>query len=707
MMKFSLTSVFNLVAGYKKQSIRRKLLVLLLLASLGPVLIVGLISFTSSRRAMVNKIADYSGAALHSTADYLQLVINRYADITYQLISNREINLCLEEYCQAQTSYERLVTGRRLGHHLQGYVFNDQEIISMLFFPYASEYHYLVGSAFDDGYLAELRASDFFTQVKEANGQVVFSDLKKYKQSRGDLHFIMVARQIANTLTGEKLGIFILCLNQQRLHQVINSGLAGEGQDTAAESGRYSLILNNKGAIISAPAGDLLGEDVSRLLKNRRELEEIFTREPGRGGFVSKVQGKRVFIAYEAIPEIGWQLLSITPTSYLYAEANRLGWITFLVGLVFTALAVFISMKASESISLSVEKISDAMRQAESGDLTVAVQIESEDEFARLGQSFNRMIAQISKLIIDVKEAVSSVRRNSEVLEDSSEQSLHSAESVAVAMEQISKGTLEQTKESEKSSEKMNLLARQIEEVVSKASEVGVISGATKALSSNSKDAVDLLIEKATETDQITKEILANLRDLMVSADEIGDITEAISAISEQTNLLALNASIEAARAGEAGRGFAVVADEVNKLAVQTQEAVKTISNILQRIHKKTKTSTQTADHAHSIIEDQKNVVTLVHKSFDAIISSMDNVVERMNNMTALIQEIDTYKNETIQSIVNINAVSQETAASAEEVSASSEQQSSMAAQVKALAAELKDQARQLEEAIARFKVDG
>lgn len=705
MMKFSLTSIRSLVAGYAKQSIRRKLLVLLLLASLGPVLIVGLISFTSSRRAMVNKIADYSGEALHNTADYLQLVISKYVDITYQLISNREINLCLEEYCQAQTSYERLVTGRRLGHHIQGYAFNDQDIISMLFFPYGSEYHYLVGSAFDNEYLAELRASDYFTQVREANGQVVFSDLNIFKQSQGDLHFIMIARQIANTLTGEKLGIFVICLDQERLHQVINSGLAGEGHDSAEESGRYSLILNNKGEIISAPTTDLLGGDVSRLLKKRRDIEEIFTSEPGRGNLVSKVQGKRVFIAYEAMPEIGWRLLNIIPTSYLYAEANRVGWITFLVGLVFTALAVFISLKASESISISVGKISDAMRQAELGDLTVTVRIESEDEFARLGQSFNRMIAEISQLITDAKEAVSSVRQHSEALEDSSEQSLQSAESVAVAMEQISKGTLEQTAESEKSSEKMDLLARQIEEVVTKAGEVGTISGAAKALSRNSKDAVDLLIEKATETDQITKEILGNLEDLMVSAEEIGDITEVISAISEQTNLLALNASIEAARAGEAGRGFAVVADEVNKLAVQTQEAVKTISSILQRIQNKTKTSTQTADHAHLIIEDQKNAVALVHKSFDAIISSMDNVVERMNNMTALIQEIDSYKNETIQSIVNINAVSQETAASAEEVSASSEQQSSMAAQVKAMAVELKDQAMQLEAAIARFKV--
>lgn len=704
MIKFPLTNLRALVVSYTKQPIRQKLLILLLLASVGPVIIVGVISFVSSRNAMVNKIEDYSGESLHNTAINLQLVLDRYVDITYQMISNREVNLCLEEYCHAQSSYDRLVAGRSLGHHIQGYAFNDPSIISLFFFPDESEYHYLVGNAYDDQYLASLTASDFFRQVREANGQVVFSDLFSYKGSRATLRFIIVARQIVNTISGEKLGIFAIFVNENRLHQIINSGLNEETR-LKDESGRYGLILNNTGMIISAPEKDLLGEGVTKIMKKSKALQEALSGGRERGSFSSTVRGKRVFIAHEAIPKYGWHIMSIVPTAYLYAEANLIGWITFLIGLAFIALVVFVSIKASNNISKSVGMITDAMRQAESGDLTVSVQITSGDEFGQLGQSFNSMIANISRLITDAQEAIGLVLHHSEALEESSEQSLQSAESVAVAMEQISKGTMDQTNESEKSSQKMSLFARHIEDVVAKADEVGVISGATKSLSRNTKDAVDLLIEKATETDQITKAILADLRDLMASAGEIGSVTEAISGISEQTNLLALNASIEAARAGEAGRGFAVVADEVNKLAVQTQEAAKTINSILRRIREKSTASTETADQARFIIEDQKNAVTLVHKSFDSIINSMDNVVERMNNMSALVQEINSYKQETIQSILNISAISQETAASAQEVSASSEEQSSMAAQVKSMAEKMKNMAIQLDSAIARFKV--
>jgi methyl-accepting chemotaxis protein len=168
---------------------------------------------------------------------------------------------------------------------------------------------------------------------------------------------------------------------------------------------------------------------------------------------------------------------------------------------------------------------------------------------------------------------------------------------------------------------------------------------------------------------------------------------------------LALNAAIEAARAGKMGLGFAVVAEEVNKLAVQSRDAAKTINSILKTIQLKTEASSKTAEQAHQIIEEQRIAVESAQEAFSEITTATGDIIARIIFVNYLINNMNSNKQHTVQSITNISAISEQTATSSQEVSASSEEQTALAEQVKMLAQELRKKSEELAEAITKFQV--
>lgn len=127
---------------------------------------------------------------------------------------------------------------------------------------------------------------------------------------------------------------------------------------------------------------------------------------------------------------------------------------------------------------------------------------------------------------------------------------------------------------------------------------------------------------EVSESMQLTIEVAQKLSD---AVKEIGVTLELISDISSSTNLLALNASIEAARAGEAGKGFAVVATEVGTLANSTQESLRVVQSVIERVQNNVKEITAQVEENSSKLGEQN--------------AYLKNVFESMRDMTELLNE--------------------------------------------------------------------
>ncbi|MBD5461587.1 MAG: hypothetical protein HDR24_00795 [Lachnospiraceae bacterium] len=232
-----------------------------------------------------------------------------------------------------------------------------------------------------------------------------------------------------------------------------------------------------------------------------------------------------------------------------------------------------------------------------------------------------------------------------------SENESASAEELAATSEELVKNS---NRLSGKTDESMTNLSelKQWESVV--ADNVEQVETASKDLLNKSKENEKLLNDlhaingEVSESMKQTTDVAQNLSD---AVQEIGVTLKLISDISSSTNLLALNASIEAARAGEAGRGFAVVATEVGNLANSTQESLRVVESVIERVQQNVEEITRQVEENSSKLGTQNEYFSNVFKSMQDMTSLLNVSVDAIGTLG------DTYSKQAtvIEKTVSIN----------------------------------------------------
>ena len=268
------------------------------------------------------------------------------------------------------------------------------------------------------------------------------------------------------------------------------------------------------------------------------------------------------------------------------------------------------------------------------GDLTVRIKVAHKDELNELAENFNRFIANVQQIVQEVKEASDDVASGNNQL--------------AATMEELATTFNSQAEQISSIVSDMQTISQSSSESSSNLSEVLDIMHESSEQTNHGKEQLAVVKNSIMEIHEKSDNLSKTIDELAESSKQIGEILVVINDIANQTNLLALNAAIEAARAGEAGRGFAVVADEVRKLAERTTKATSEIETIITTLQQESekashemKASGEAVVHGVEVIEETSKSFEHVVNGVDRAVSNTNNVVMGVSEQNCLIQDID------------------------------------------------------------------
>ncbi|MEC1178258.1 methyl-accepting chemotaxis protein [Metasolibacillus meyeri] len=380
--------------------------------------------------------------------------------------------------------------------------------------------------------------------------------------------------------------------------------------------------------------------------------------------------------------------------------------VSILVLSISVAITIGLILYVRRTITNPLKSIMNSAKAIGDGDLSDEdITIRTKDELGQLGGIFNTMKGNIRHLIAHIQS-------NAEQLSASAQQLSASAEEMTATTEDVTRQATDTAETSQIATGAANESAIAMEETAQGVQRIAEASQTLHTSSLNASEVAtngtEIIAHARQQMDEINGAAFTVnelVQKLAKQTEEIGNMTQVITAITEQTNLLALNAAIEAARAGEHGKGFAVVADEVRTLAEESKASANGIATLTTEIRQDTKNVEQAMGNALSSVQDGVAVIAKAGDSFATIVEAVNGMTYQIQDVSATAEQLSASAEQVSASVNEIASGTSSISSNIDTVAAAMEEQSATMNEVAHVATTLSVHAQELQTEVQKFKV--
>lgn len=364
-------------------------------------------------------------------------------------------------------------------------------------------------------------------------------------------------------------------------------------------------------------------------------------------------------VAFKKFNDTNWLLISYIPTKTILSSISFIRNIMSIVSIICVIFLVVLIERTVHITINPVKKLTNIITTMASGDFTVEVEEEGNNEITLMSRSVNELISSMKNMINKISNISGQLKLQAESSNTVSKEMNDASKTQARSMNDLNNIVDELVKSTEEIANNATDLATFVSSTREESDNVKQKMNETVDISERGKNEMKKVGGEMTTISQSISELNLGINKVGKASEEITNIVKLIGNIAEETNLLSLNASIEAARAGEAGKGFAVVAQEIGKLAQTSKEAVNDIGNLINSIN--------------LLVGD---VVSQAGKSIDIINESNESIVNTLNTFNVIydnVKETDSLIVGMVSKVAKVDEVASNVASISEEQAASAE----------------------------------
>lgn len=507
--------------------------------------------------------------------------------------------------------------------------------------------------------------------------------------------------------------------------RILDTKLAASGADTALSpesleelfkdvkidsvESSYAYVVSADGTMLYHPTAEKIGKPVENAVITSVVGDIKAGKIPKPDVVTYEFKGAIKYAGYYVNPNAEFILVISADEADIFNSVDHVAYVMIGSGSIAGVICLILAFFGFHFLISPLNKISQIISRMGGLNFSRGPELE---KLCKNGDETGVMARAVYEVQDRLEEVVSELKGQSKKLYQSSEHLSGSARVTAETIGQINhavrdmaEGATSQAEDTQTASESVLVIGNMVQEtnkeMVKLRGNVEIMQKSGYEAKRTLKELEDINVEAKDSIEEIYRQTNTTNE----SAMKIKDAIELITSIAEETNLLSLNASIEAARAGEQGKGFAVVASQIQKLAEQSNESAMKVREITNMLMEDSEKAVETMDKVKKIMDSQMQKVDVTGNMFSKVQEEIEHSMEGITNIHRKTESMDEARVNVVDVVQNLTAIAEENAAGTEETSASVTEVSGVVDEISDNVKQLHDVAQTIDKSMKKFTI--